>query len=105
MPAGNIVDPGKQLTRKVQELLGSEDYKFSGIFSPIAILLGEMDGVRLQAMTYDSNQSEIRLTLTAPSFKQIEMLRGRLESEQLNAELTSSNQEGQLTRARLRIRG
>ena len=105
IPAGQIIDPKRQLQRQVNNMKGKRSDGFVSLFAKIALPLAETEGLTLQSLNYAENQSEIRLSIVVPNFNAVEELRLRIEQQGLNAEMTGSNAEGDRTRARLRIRG
>jgi len=105
VPKGQLPRPLAQVRRKVNALKGDTGEGFTSLYNRAAAVIAESQGVSLQAMTYNERNSELRVTLLAPSFKDIETMRGRMETQNLRAELTGSSNEGSQTRARLRIGG
>ena len=105
IPKGRMVDPVKQLKRKVGALQGHNSPGFIALYEPVAAVLAGEKGVRLQSLTYNQAEQELRLTLLLPSFKAIETIRRDIEQHNLKAELTGSSNEANGTRARLRIKG
>ncbi len=105
VPRGAIMDPERQLRRKVSALKGSSGGGFVVLLDQVGRELAKIDGLVLQSLNYTEKQSEIRLTVLANTFDDVETVRGELEKRGLTAELTGSSAEGNKTRARLRIRG
>lgn len=105
VPKGAVLDPERQLRRKVNALKGVNGEGFVSVFSNIAPVLASISGLKLQSMNYSEKQSEFRLTILADGFDDVETVRARLEELGMSAELTGSSTEGNNTRARLRVRG
>jgi len=105
VPTGAVMDPERQLRRKVNALKGSNGAGFVALLVQIGPVLKTIDGVSLQSLNYSEKQSEFRLTILAPGFNDVETVRAGLEKLGLVAELTGSSADGSNTRARLRIRG
>lgn len=105
IPRGKLVDPEKQLQRKVNALKGETGSRFIPMYRGVAEVLWNAGAIRMQAMSFSSKQSEIRMTLVAPSFNDIETLRANIERQHVTAELSGVSNEQGKTRARLVIRG
>ena len=105
VPRGAVMDPARQLRRKVEALRTGGGEGFISLFDRVAKVLAAVDGLQLQSVNYNERQSELRLTVLAEQFNDVETVRAKLEAAGLNADLTGSNAEGNKTRARLRVRG
>ena len=105
IPRGAVLDPEKQLRRQVNVMTGASGQGFVSLLGQIGPVLGAVDGLILQSLNYNEKQSEVRLTIVAASFDDVETARADLEALGLKAELTGSSSEGDKTRARLRVRG
>lgn len=105
VPRGAVMDPEKQLRRKVNALKGSSGEGFISLFDRVGKVLAKVDGLSVQSLNYTEKQSEIRLTILANDFNDVETVRANLEKLGVTAELTGSSAEGGQTRARLRIKG
>lgn len=105
IPQGKLVDPEKQLQRKVNALRDDAGSRFISMYRGVAEVLWGTEGVRMQSMSFSSKQSEIRMTLVAPSFNDIETLLSQIEQQQVTAELSGISNEQGKTRARLVIKG
>lgn len=105
VPRGAIVDPERQLRRKVGQSQGVQGEGFVSMLSKIGEAVAAVSDVQLQNINYTEQQSEVRLTLTLPSFNDVEKLRMNIEKKGLKAELTGSDRDGSKTRARLRVKG
>ena len=105
IPRGAVMDPAQQLRRKVSALRSSGGEGFVSLLDRVAQVLTSVKGLELQSINYTEKQSELRLTIVAPEFNDVETVRSKLEKAGLTAELTGSNAEGSKTRARLRVRG
>lgn len=105
VPKGAVMDAERQLRRKVNALKGGDGGGFVSLLAQVAQVLSAVDGLTLQSLNYAEKQSEIRLTVLAEDFDDVETARANIEKLGLTAELTGSSSEGGKTRARLRIRG
>lgn len=104
VPHGAVMRPAQQLRRKVEELGGGGGERFMPLLERTAKVLTAVNGVELQTLNYSEKQSELRLTILANGFNDVETVRANLEKAGLVAELGGTNAEGSKTRARLRIR-
>ena len=104
VPRGAIMDPERQLRRKVDALKGSGGEGFVSLLAKVGAELAKIEGLSLQSLNYAGKQSEIRLTVLANDFDDVETLRASIEGLGLKAELTGSSADGNKTRARLRIK-
>ncbi len=104
IPKGAVMDHERQLRRRVQALQGGGGAGFMSIFESVAIALAAQKGVSIQSLNYNERQSEVRLTVLAPNFQAVEAVRSAIEKKGLQAEMTGSSNEGNQTRARLRIK-
>lgn len=105
VPRGAVMDPERQLRRKVGAMKGTSGEGFVSILSQIGPVLNAVNGLSVQSLNYNEKQSEVRMTILASGFNDVETARANLEKLGLKAELTGSNAEGDKTRARLRVRG
>jgi type II secretion system protein L len=105
IPRGAVMDPERQLRRKVNALKGSGGEGFVLLLEKVAPVIAAIDGMSIQNLNYSEKDSEIRLTLLAAGFDDVETARNNLEKQGLKAELTGSSADGNKTRARLKIRG
>ncbi len=104
IPRGKLVEPERQLRRQVNAMKGDHSTGFVALLDKLAALLAAGD-FEVQSLNYNEKQSELRLTLLAPSFNEVENLRAKIAELGLSAEMTGSNSVGDKTRARLRIKG
>lgn len=104
-PRGVVNDPELQLRRKLQALQSNHGSDVLPLFQQVGAVLKSIDGVSVQNMTYSGQQGELRLSLTAAAFKDIEAVRVAIANTGLNAQLIGSNADGDKTRAQLRIAG
>jgi general secretion pathway protein L len=104
VPKGAVLDPERQLRRKVNNMKGSSGEGFVSEFNRVAMVLAKIEGLQLQSLNYTAKNSEIRVSVLANDFDAVETARSNLEQVGLKAELTGSSNEGGKTRARLRIK-
>lgn len=102
-PRGVVNDPELQLRRKVQSLQGRQGGAALPLLQQVGTALKSVPGITVQNLTYSERQGELRLSITAAAFKDIEAVRGAAEKAGLDAQLVGSNADGEKTRAQLRI--
>lgn len=104
IPQGKMVEPESQLNRQVKAMKGDSRIGFVALLDKMAPVLAGQD-YELQSLNYNGKLSEVRLTILATSFNEVESLRSKIAELGLTAEMTGSNAVGDKTRARLRIQG
>lgn len=102
-PRGVVNNPELQLQRKVKALQGQGGAGAMSLLQQVGSALKSVDGVSVQNLTYSERQGEMRLSLNAASFKDVENVRLAIAKKGLEAQLTGSNADGEKTRAQLRI--
>jgi general secretion pathway protein L len=102
-PRGVVTEPERQLRRKVEALRGQRGGAVMPLLQQVGSAVTGVAGVKIQNMTYNERQGEIRLSLNAAAFKDVEALRGTIAAKGLNAQLVGSSADGDKTRAQLRI--
>lgn len=105
VPVGRMVDPVLQLERKVSGLSSTGFSRFVQLFAPVAEVVASASGTQIKSITYSEQPEELRPTLLAPDFAEVEAIRARLEQRELIAEMTGSSNDAAGTRARLKIQG
>lgn len=105
IPKGAVIDPERQLRRKVAALQGGGGEGFVSLLSKVAEATTDIDGFDWQMLNYAEKNNELRITVLAKSFQDVEQVRSQLQKQGLTAELTGSSSDNDKTRARLRIRG
>jgi general secretion pathway protein L len=102
-PRGVVNDPELQLRRKVQALQGRQGGAALPLLQQVGTALKGTANISVQNLTYSERQGELRLSITATAFKDIEAVRLAMEKVGLDAQLVGSNADGEKTRAQLRI--
>jgi type II secretion system protein L len=103
-PRGAVNDPELQLRRKLKTLQGHQGSGVMPLLQQVGAALKKIDGVSVQNLTYSEQQSELRVSVTAAAFKDVEAVRAAIAATGLNAQLVGSNTDGDKTRAQLRIK-
>ncbi len=105
VPRGRISDPEQQLRTKVRSLQGGNSSGSATLMiSAVAPFIAGSSELTLQGMNYADQRGELRLSLEAKTFNAIEKLRVSLEQQGLQAELLSSNRQGEMLQARMRVK-
>jgi type II secretion system protein L len=102
-PRGVVNDPELQLRRKVQALQSHQGSGVLSLLQQVGGALKTIDGVSVQNLTFSEHQGELRVSLSASTFKDVETARAAIAKAGLNAQLVGSNTDGDKTRAQLRI--
>lgn len=105
VPKGAIMDPERQLRKKVNSMKGGSDQSFTAMLDTVSKVLASMGTVDLQLVNYSSKGSEMRITLLTSSFNEVDTIRQNLEAKGIRAELAGSTNDGGKTRARLKLKG
>lgn len=105
-PRGQIVDHRRQIENELKRLKGGAGAGgFVALLQQVGGVLIGAQGLQIQSLTYDAKNSEMRVDLIVKDSPQIDAIIKGVERQGLNAELQSSNAQGQELRARLRIGG
>lgn len=102
-PRGVVNDPELQLRRKLEALQSHQGSGVLPLFQQVGGVLKATDGIAVQNLTYSEHQGELRVSLSANTFKDVEAVRAAIANTGLNAQLVGSNTDGDKTRAQLRI--
>lgn len=103
-PKGVMQDPERQLRRQLDTLKGGGSAgSFLQLLEPLAQQVSSEDGAVLGSMNYSGSSGEIRVTLLAGDFNQVERIRTALVERGVRASLDNSSRSGQGVRARLRL--
>ena len=102
-PRGVINDPELQLRRKLAALQNRNGAGAIALLQQVGGALHGVEGVHVQNMTFSERQNELRISLSAGAFKDIEAVRMAIANTGLNAQLVGSNTDGDKTRAQLRV--
>lgn len=105
IPQGVLNEPVLQLQRRVRALEGSGGGGLLLLMSQVGDALTSVEGTELENVSYSERQNEMRITILAPRFADVESLREKLQQNGLQAELAGTSTDGDQTRARLRIGG
>lgn len=102
-PRGVVNDPELQLRRKLQALQSHAGSGVLSLLQQVGGVLATIDGIAVQNLTYSEHQGELRVSLSANAFKDVEAARAAIANTGLHAQLVGSNTDGNKTRAQLRI--
>jgi type II secretion system protein L len=102
-PRGVVNDPELQLRRKLAALQNHQGGGAIALLQQIGGALKSVDGITVQNITYSERQNELRISLSAAAFKDVEAVRAAIANTGLTAQLVGSNSDGDKTRAQLRV--
>jgi type II secretion system protein L len=103
-PKGAVVDVEKQLDRQLAEFnVDSNAKPLLPSLARVQQRIAAIEGMSVVAMNYQAQQKQLRLTLTALSFAQVDALRTALTDIGMTVELEGSNAQGNDVRARLTV--
>lgn len=92
MPQGVLVDPVKQLQNQRAQHGGTvQPSQAVSMLARVIPLVANSDGILLKSVTYHDVRRELRLSIDAKSFKQIEHFRAAIAEQGLTAQLVSAN--------------
>ena len=104
VPRGAMIDPLRQLKAKMKSEQGSAQGSDSILLmSLVAPVINSLPDVALQSFQYNHDRNELRFSVKAGSFKNIEVLRNRLDGGNFKATLMSASAQGSVHSARLKI--
>jgi len=104
VPRGAMVDPLRQLKAKMKSEQGTAKGSDSVLLiSLVAPVIKSLPDVALQGIQYNHDRNELRFSVKASSFKNIEALRNRLDGGNFKATLMSASAQGGVHSARLKI--
>lgn len=105
-PRGQIVDHRRQVENELKRLKGGAGSGgFVGLLQQVGGILVGARGLQIQSLTYDAKNAELRLDVVVKDSPQVDAIIKGVQRAGLNAELQSSNAQGQDVRARLSITG
>jgi type II secretion system protein L len=103
-PQGRMQDAEKQIQRRLDALRGAAR---SGGFTPLVYAVGEavsaQPGTRVVTLNYTDSGGDMRLNLIARDFEAVEAIRAAMTTAGLRAVMESSNAQGDVVRARMRV--
>jgi general secretion pathway protein L len=105
IPTGNIIEPTRQLKRKLSSFSSTNSSHFMPILQDVTTEISSNKALSLQGLSYNEQKKSLQLTLIADNFNAVETLRNALATKGLEAKLASSNAEGSKVRARVQITG
>ncbi len=105
VPRGAIVDPEKQLQRQLDTLRGgAPGAGFVSLLNRIGRVIQAQKGAQLATINFNDKVGDVRLNLVVPDFKAVESIRTELDKVGLLAQMENSNTQGDVVRARLKVR-
>ena len=105
-PKGALVDAEKQVRRQLDALRGTaQSSGFISLMNRVGEIVAGKPGTRIASINYNDRGGEMRMNITASDFEAAEAIRTALTDSGLDAVMESSNVQGDLVRARLRVGG
>lgn len=105
VPRGAVVDPEKQLRRQLESLRGvAGGGGFVTLLDRIGRVIQDQKGAQLATINFNDKVGDVRLNLVVPDFKAVESIRTDLDAAGLQAQMENSNAQGEMVRARLKVR-
>lgn len=105
-PRGQIVDHRRQVENELKRLKGGAGSGgFVALLQQVGGAVVSAKGLQIQSMTYDAKSADLRLDVVVLDSPQVDVIIKGVQRAGLNAELQSSNAQGQEVRARLSITG
>jgi len=103
-PRGALVDAEKQLKRQLAALRGSGGGSgFVSLMNRVGEVIAAKPGTGIASINYNDKGDEIRMNILARDFAAVEDIRTAMNRAGLNAQMESSNAQGDQVRARMRI--
>jgi general secretion pathway protein L len=105
VPRGAVVDPEKQLQRQLDTLRGgAPGAGFVSLLDRIGRVVQAQKGSQIATINFNDKVGDVRLNLVVPDFKAVESIRTELDKAGLSAQMENSNTQGDVVRARLKVR-
>jgi general secretion pathway protein L len=105
VPRGAVVDPEKQLRRQLESLRGgAQGAGFVSLLDRIGRVIQSQQGAQLATINFNDKVGDVRLNLVVPDFKAVESIRTKMDAAGLSAQMENSNTQGDVVRARLKVR-
>jgi len=105
-PRGQITDHRRQVENELKRLKGGAGAGgFVALLQQVGGVVVGAKGLQIQSLTYDAKNAELRLDIVVKDSPQVDAIIKGVQRAGLNAELQSSNAQGQDIRARLSIKG
>jgi general secretion pathway protein L len=105
VPRGAVVDPEKQLQRQLDTLRGgAPGAGFVSLLDRIGRVVQAQKGSQIATINFNDKVGDVRLNLVVPDFKAVESIRNELDKAGLLAQMENSNTQGDVVRARLKVR-
>jgi general secretion pathway protein L len=105
-PKGALVDAEKQVKRQLDALRGTaQSSGFISLMNAAGEIVASKPGTRIASINYNDKGGEMRMNITASDFEAVEAIRTAMVQNGLTAVMESSNVQGELVRARLRVGG
>lgn len=105
LPRGKIVNTRAQFKNEIAKLQGGAvGVKFLPLLEKAGVAMNQAQGLKINTMNYDTNNSEIRFDILVKNFQQIETIKTGVQQAGLTYQLQNSNAQGEQLRARIKIK-
>lgn len=105
LPRGKIVNTRAQFKNELAKLQGSDvGVKFLPLLEKAGVAMNQAQGLKINTMNYDTNNSEIRFDILVKNFQQVETIKTGVQKAGLTYQLQNSNAQGDQLRARIKIK-
>lgn len=103
-PRGNAPEPEKQLAKQLADLRGTaQSGGFVNLLERVGEVIAQRPGTLLASINYSDRAGEMRMNIIAADFESVEAIRAGINKAGLQAEMESSNAQGDKVRARIRV--
>ncbi len=103
-PRGNAPEPEKQLAQQLANLRGTaQTGGFVSLLERVGSVIAQRPGTVLASINYSDRVGEMRMNIIATDFESVEAIRAGINKVGLQAEMESSNAQGDKVRARIRV--
>jgi type II secretion system protein L len=103
-PDGAAPEPEKQLQRQLDAMRGtSQSSGFVSLMERVGAVIAQRPGTSIASVNYSDRAGEMRMNILAADFESVEAIRSGINNAGLQAEMESSNTQGDQVRARIRV--
>lgn len=104
-PRGKARDYIKAMQQQLGALQsGSQGIGFVSLLEQVGRVVQAETGAQMGSINFSNKQGDLRLDLVVPDFKAVESIRTRLDAAGLDAKMENSNAQGDVVRARFKVR-
>ncbi len=104
-PQGKARDHVRALQQQLSSMQGgAQGVGFVSLLERIGRVVQSEQGAQLGSINFTDKLGDLRLNLVVPDFRAVESIRTRLDAEGLEAQMENSTTQGDVVRARLKVR-